>query len=218
MRAAFALLLIVLGVTTGWLGANRLSSLSASYRHIDLFLTETPESFQAWLREVMREDLADEGLSEPSAATRIAGRLLITGIDKRRAIAVAMLQNDFWQPLAREGETPREARSATLAGVLDALHQAPMAADLYLAAAALDISLSGFTEQTQSLLQASQSFGPHELPLVMARLDLAPRIWDFMDDTHRSLFAEDLAVVRQVAPDRADRIEAALATAGVVFR
>jgi hypothetical protein len=214
LRGSIAILMLAVGgLASVALGAASLASLTSSYQKADIALTETPATFQAWTIEASDRgnNLAD-GLPE-----RVGSRLLLMPLEKRRDLVVALVQRGFWQPLTPERQTPRALQEGVLAGVLDALHQAPMAGDLYLAAAWLEIRLNGFGSKARALLVASHLFAPRELPVAVERLALAPTIWPLLDAEDQARLKADLETLRNVAPERAGKIEAELAASGVTI-
>lgn len=209
MRALFVVLLASLSFATGILGGERLRDLGSIYRKGDIAITESPASFQAWLR--------DGGLTAGTAPQHIAQRLLAMPLDHRRDAAVAMLQPAFWQPLAVKGQSPRAIQVEVRDGLLLALKASPASGDLYLVAAWLDMVTDGFSDRSRALLRFAQAYAPRELPFVVERLNLAPLVWPLLDAEGRKLFATDLEVLRSVQPERAARLVQALAEEGVSF-
>ena len=163
MRGGFAMaLLAATGLLSTSLGLISLSTLAVSYRQSDIALTESPATFQVWLSETALEGTgAATDISE-----RVASRLLAMPLEKRRDLVASLVQREFWMPLTKERETPRALQQATLDGVIEALHKAPMAGDLYLAAAWIEIRTAGFGSRARELLKASHIFAPRELPLI----------------------------------------------------
>jgi hypothetical protein len=195
------------------LGSASLSVVASVYRSSDIALTETPQTFQAWLFQ----ELQSVDVSHVDAAGNIANRLLIMPLEKRRGLAAALMQPAFWTPFAAEGQTPRAAQQVMRNGLLQALSRAPMLGDLYLAAAWLEVRIEGFGARGRALLKASHRFAPRELPFVVNRLSMAPLVWALLKDEDRALLRADLETLRRVQPERADKIEAALAKDGVTF-
>ena len=215
MRIVLAAFLVLVGAVTGSMGVSRLLDLGTIYRPSDLFLTETPETFRAWLKEALvRPDQGQEG-TPTDLPPRIADRLLTMGIEKRRAIVTAMMRRSWWDAISTEGRPRRQAREGVRDGVLLALQQAPAAGDLYLLAAALETTLQGYTAQTGELLRSSSSFAPRELPVVLERLRFAPLVWPLLGDGDRARYAADFAVYARAEPDRAAKLRDELAAAGV---
>lgn len=195
------------------LGAASLVELAASYRQADLTMTETPQTFQAWIADVS----SSASVSPAELSASAAHRLLAMPLEKRRGVAVAVMNQKFWLPLAPAGQTPRALQQSLREGVLEALRHAPMAGDLYLAAAWLEIRTLGFGSRARALLKASHTFSPYELPLVVKRLALAPSVWPLLAPDERTRLKTDLDTLRRVAPAQADEIEAALTAEGVSF-
>lgn len=213
MRTLSLFLLAGAGLATVALGGASLSAISSAYRSSDIAVTETPQTFQAWLAQ----DVQPAGLGGTGAASRIARRLLIMPLENRRGLAAAVMQPAFWKPFATGGQTPRAMQQAVRDGLLLALRRAPMAGDLYLAAAALETRIDGFGSRGRALLKASHTFAPRELPFVINRLSMAPLVWPLLKDEDRLLMKADLETLRRVQPERASKIEEALAKDGVIF-
>lgn len=209
MRALFVLLLAGLGIVTGVLGGERLKEMASIYRPGDIAVSESPASFQAWLR--------DGGLTADGAPRRIAQRLLAMPLDHRRDAAAAMLKPAFWERLTAKGHSPRTIQAEVRDGLLLALRESPASGDLYLAAAWLDTVTDGFSARTQALMIAAQVYAPRELPFVVERLNLAPLVWPLLDAEGRKPFSSDFQVLRSMQPERAAQLAQRLAEDGVTL-
>ena len=212
MRKTAASVLAGLGALTAALGTASLITLASTYRSGDLAVTETPQTFLAWLVEqhAMSAEAAPADLS-----WRIARRLDVMPLDKRRDLTVALLAPESWQALTTPGASPRAAQVKVRDGLLLALERNPAAGDLYLAAAALETRLDGFTDRSLALLRSSRIFAPRELPVLRARLAFAATVWTLLDEEDRQAMRADFAVLRSTEPKIADQMLKALANSGV---
>lgn len=214
LRVVFALFLVMAGLLTFGLGLSGVVKLGSAYRQADLALTQSGESFRAWLAEASAEVPQRDGV----LAQRISARLSAIPMDRRRGLALALMRPDFWQPLAASGQDLLVMKGAVRDGILKTLAGNPMAGDLWLAAASLEATLSGFGTRGREMLRASHVFAPREMPMVIGRLDFAPLVWPLLKPEDRALLKADLDMVRQAQPQRAAAIEQALAKEGVVFQ
>lgn len=214
MRRLAATVLAGAGALSAVLGIAALVVLSSVYRPAEIALTESPASFLAWLGH--ERDLATPGTMNV-LAPRIASRLLLMPLDRRRALALDLMAPEYWSPLLRKGETARPIETAMREGILLALRRSPAAGDLYLAAAALDARIEGFDERALGYFRASRIFAPRELPVLRARLALGATVWGLLEDDDRAGLRSDFALLEHHAPRQAEALKRLFTAAGVTF-
>lgn len=201
MRVFFLTLLSALGLALCVWGALNLWTLREIYRGADLAVSETPDSFRAWLFDELRAPDAEAG----ATTSLVADRLLTMPVEKRRSAANAMMRREFWDAFDQVEGGRRAAQRQTRDGILLALRAAPTSGDLYLTAAWLESVTDGFGARGQALLEASQVFAPRELSVIRGRLILGSRVWPLLSPARRKALQADLAIFRSVdAPGAAD--------------
>jgi hypothetical protein len=204
-RPATLLVLVfsAIGLAAG--GAFLAAELRQSHQPIDLAYSEGPEAFQGWLSRNWRTDL--DGREHIVAA--VSKRLMSMPIATRRRTVAAMTDDAFWTGAAAEEASRRALQRNVREAVLRSLRKAPMAGDLWLAAAHLHTILDGFDADAAGYLAASYRFAPREGQVAFARAGLIAHVLPVLDGTLAEAAAEDLAPIAVTYP----RLHRALAPA-----
>jgi hypothetical protein len=122
-------------------------------------------------------------------------------VDARVELVTAIVRGRLWQANDIDEAMRQHLIAVQRAGVEAALRQAPAAADLWLAMAALATETVGFGEQAQSALAASYLFAPRASGVVRPRLLLAAPLYPLLSENLRQGFRTDIAVIRHVSVD-----------------
>lgn len=198
------ILLPLSGLTFFW-GSASLWNLAAIYQPADLARTETPLTLRSWLAAEWTAAAVDNSGNRSSMARGLAARLQIMSLQSRRDAVLAMMNDGFWQVVA--GKTGfRSAKAMASEAFESALLNAPTSGDLYLGAAWLRLTTTGFSPEVVRLLRNAQLLAPREYPFVRTRAQLLPAVWPLLDEEARSALLADLAIVKAAQPGVASQI------------
>ena len=189
---------ISLGLCVTGLGAYQLYQLDQTQLRNEILYPVTPKTLQAWLVTLDPEDAA--------TASRIAQRLLNMTLSQRRDAVLMMKQPAFFRQLSTDYSRQRGFKAMVLKGVTDALVHAPALSDLWYLAASLRNNLLGFDQQVQRYLDLSFTYGPKEVDLVVARLEMMSLAWSLLNDRSREIVRRDVQIVDQAYPARAGEL------------
>ncbi|HEX2255838.1 MAG TPA: hypothetical protein VHG92_03890 [Afifellaceae bacterium] len=195
-REAGALLALLFGALALIAGSGYLAAeLRQSHQPADLAYSEGPQVFRAWLSRTWRA--VPDGQAMAGA---VAKRLMSMPIAARRDTIAAMTDHAFWSGVAADEPARRALQAGMREAVLLGLHQAPVAGDLWLAAAALHTMLDGFDDRAAGYLAASYQFAPREGQVAYARAGLIAHVLPVLDRPLAEAAAGDLALIEATYP------------------
>lgn len=195
-RPATLFVLLLAAIALAAAGTYRAAELRQFHQPIELAYSEGPEAFQGWLSRSWRA--VPEGRAHIVVA--VSKRLASMPIATRRRTVAAMTDDAFWTGVAAEEASRRALQISVREAVLQSLQQAPMAGDLWLAAAYLHTILDGFDADAAGYLAASYRFAPHEGQVAYARAGLIAHVLPVLDGPLAEAAAGDLALIEATYP------------------
>lgn len=201
-----ALVLMLLGLAVTTAGAWQLRLLDRTHQSIEMQYPASPRVLQAWILTLDR--------TAPESVDRLADRLLTMTLPQRRNVVLAMATREFFADLDVSGAGQRQLREMALNAVLSAVSRAPVQGELWFLAGRLHSQLFGPDARAQQYLHRSYLYAPREVDLVLARLEAMSLAWLLLTDESRNIVRQDMSLVEQAYPRRAEELRTYLVNAG----
>lgn len=204
------MVLATLALSCAGLGAYQMHNLS---RGFELHEIQRPADLQSFRSFLAGLDTSTP-LSNEDSVSRLAIRLLNLPLPQRRRSLQAMSQASFWSGLSADFRRWSQLQAIGLLAVEKAVLEMPVAGDMWLAVARLRVNVSGFDARAAEALRLSYVYAPREADLAIGRLDLAVSNNSLFDDLLRQKAGEDLAMLKETFPAKAEELVKRLADAG----
>jgi hypothetical protein len=210
-RVAAAGVVAAFGLVSCLLGGLHLANLQSGFQGSEIAHVSSPRLTQVFLTSL---DMSTPEAVEDST-NRFATRIANLTLPQRRRLMQAMAQPQFWTQLSKDIRVWTQLQSMALQGVERAALELPAAGDLWLAVARMRVNVSGFDDVSRRALELSHAYSPKEIDLAIGRLDIAAQNVSFYDDGMKLKVMQDLDLLRQTFPARAEELVARLRQAGL---
>lgn len=210
-RVAAAVVVAAFGLVSCLLGGLHMANLQSGFQGREIASVSSPRLTQIFLTNL--DISTPEELEE--STNRLATRIANLTLPQRRRLMQAMAQPRFWTALSNDIRNWTRLQALALEAVERAAAEIPSAGDLWLAVARMRVNVTGFDDVSRKALDLSYAYAPKEIDLAIGRLDVAAQNISFYDDEMKRKVVQDLDLLRETFPARAEELVARLRQAGL---